>query len=241
MVIVILIIGALLVNVSTVSAVPPLPSSFYGTVKVNGANVPDGTLIKASINGQVYSDGQTQTYQGDSVYALDVPGDDSSTTAIEGGNNGDTILFTIGGHIASQTGTWTGASNINLNLSITIPVSTVTPTLHLAQTVSTITEQITNTQVVEIPSTPTTFSTAEMQPIPTATLTAEKQPIPSSDLFTTAPSMPTTPSQSFSASPSKAILEKNSSVSLPTLVVIGFLVIVSILFITRRLIFTRKS
>ena len=53
-------------------AIPPLPSSFYGTVKVNNANVPDGTVIQAVIGGQVYAEGFTQTYQGNSVYALDV-------------------------------------------------------------------------------------------------------------------------------------------------------------------------
>jgi hypothetical protein len=47
-----------------VLAFPSLPSSFYGTVKVNAANVPDGTVIEALIGGQVYAEGFTQTYQG---------------------------------------------------------------------------------------------------------------------------------------------------------------------------------
>lgn len=99
-------------------AFPPLPSSFYGTVKVNGANVPDGTLVQAKINGNVYAQTKTLTYQGDSVYSLDVMGDDTSTTTIEGGHDGDTVAFTIGGHPASQTGTWKGGTNVNLNLSV---------------------------------------------------------------------------------------------------------------------------
>ena len=36
-------------------AIPALPSSFYGIVKVNGKSVPDGTLVQALINGQVLS------------------------------------------------------------------------------------------------------------------------------------------------------------------------------------------
>jgi hypothetical protein len=61
------------------------PPVFFGTVKDKGANVPNGTLVKASINEQVYAEAKTLTYQGDSVYSLDVPGDHSSTTMVEGG------------------------------------------------------------------------------------------------------------------------------------------------------------
>ncbi len=71
-----------------VLAIPPLPSSFYGSVKVNNANVPDGTVIQALIGGQVYAEGYTQTYQGNSVYALDVRGDDSGTTTVDGATGG---------------------------------------------------------------------------------------------------------------------------------------------------------
>jgi hypothetical protein len=100
-----------------VLAFPPMPSSFYGTVKVDGVNVPDGTPIQALINGQIFATGQTQTYQGDSVYSLDIPGDDTSTAVVDGGQDGDKIVFTINGGVADQTGTWNSATNINLNLS----------------------------------------------------------------------------------------------------------------------------
>ena len=45
----------LFVNVATVLAVPPLPSSFYGTVKANGANVPGCIQVSARINGVQYA------------------------------------------------------------------------------------------------------------------------------------------------------------------------------------------
>ena len=108
---------AVLLAARPVLAFPPLPSSFYGKVKVDGANVPDGTVVRAFINGQAYADAQTQTYQGDSVYSLDVMGDDSSTTLIEGGLQGDTIVFKIGEEVADQSGTWKTGTNINLDLS----------------------------------------------------------------------------------------------------------------------------
>jgi hypothetical protein len=116
----ILLLGIGLISLTVASpalAFPPLPSSFYGKVKVNGANVPDGTIIHATINGKVYAETKTLTYQGDSVYTLDVLGDDTSTTAIEGGHEGDPVAFTIAGQPAIQTGTWKGGTNVNLDLS----------------------------------------------------------------------------------------------------------------------------
>ena len=55
----------------------------------------------------------------DVIYYLDVPGDDSETTpAIEGGVDGDTVIFHIAGYVASQTGTWSLGSNVHLDLML---------------------------------------------------------------------------------------------------------------------------
>jgi hypothetical protein len=121
-----------LFNTTPVMAIPPLPSSFYGTVKVNGANVADGTVIQALIGDQVYAEAYTQTYQGDSVYSLDVQGDNTDTAAVDGGREGDTVKFKIGGVLAKQTGTWHSGTNAKLNLttsssSISAPQPTPTP------------------------------------------------------------------------------------------------------------------
>jgi hypothetical protein len=110
-----------------VLASPPLPSSFHGTVKVNGANVPNGTLIKAFINGRAYAEKQTQTIQGDSMYLLNIQGDDPETTAVEGGSEGDTIVFSIGGVEAGQTGLWKSGTNIIFNLTANTPASLIAP------------------------------------------------------------------------------------------------------------------
>ncbi len=73
-------------NVSTVLAVPPLPSSFYGTIKLDGANVPIGTLVSARINGVQYASIAAFVDGFDTVYFFDVPGDDPATVGIiEGG------------------------------------------------------------------------------------------------------------------------------------------------------------
>ena len=115
---IIITVLTLLAYPSAVQAFPPLPSSIYGTVKANNANVADGSLVEAAINNQVVAQGYTQTYQGDSVYSLDVPGDDTSTAVIEGGKEGDTISFKIGGVSAVEKGVWHSATNVMLNLTI---------------------------------------------------------------------------------------------------------------------------
>lgn len=115
-----LIISLLLLSTPAAAfAFPPLPSSFYGTVKLNAANLPDGTLIEALIDSKVIAFSQTETYQGSSIYSLDVAGDDNSTPAVvEGGVEGDRIQFRIGGILAGQTAVWHSATNIELNLNV---------------------------------------------------------------------------------------------------------------------------
>jgi hypothetical protein len=112
------VLFALLIHTTTALAIPSLPSSFYGTVKFNGANVPDGTLVEASIKGQNVAQGYTQTYQGESVYSLDVRGDDTDTAVQDGGIEGDIINFNVGGLPAVQTGTWHAGTNVSLNLTV---------------------------------------------------------------------------------------------------------------------------
>lgn len=119
--ILILTISLVLFTVQPVLAFPPLPSSFYGTVKVNGANVDNGTVIAAKINGVQYAYTTTISYGGDSVYSLDVSGDDASTSGtIEGGVQNDTVVFFIGSTQAAPTGSWHGGTNVSLNLSASI-------------------------------------------------------------------------------------------------------------------------
>jgi hypothetical protein len=101
-----------------VLAIPTLPSSFWGTVKINGANVPDGTSIKALVGEQVYGEGVIETHQGESYYSLGVRGDDAGTPTLDGAVEGDTIRFKVGSQSADQTAVWHTGTNINLNLSV---------------------------------------------------------------------------------------------------------------------------
>jgi uncharacterized repeat protein (TIGR02543 family) len=118
-----LAITLLLVNVSAALAAPPvLPSSFLGTVKLDGVNVPLDTVISARINGIQYATTPVSTYLGDTVYSnLKVPGDDPATPVIEGGVAGDTVVFYVGSYIADQTAPWVGGSNVWLDLTAATP------------------------------------------------------------------------------------------------------------------------
>ena len=124
----------LLTSVSTVMAFPPLPSGFYGTVKINGANIPIGTIVSARINGIEYASRAAFVNGVDTVYFFDVPGDDSSTPAVkEGGVQGEVVAFQIGSALASQTATWISGTNVNLNLSVITPVCYVLTLSHTGQ------------------------------------------------------------------------------------------------------------
>jgi hypothetical protein len=114
----ILAVGVILLSVQPVRAVPPIPSGFYGKVKLNDANVLAGTVISANINGTTYASSPVEIYQGESWYSLDVPGDDSeSPGTLEGGKDGDPIVFFIGGIQATQTATWHSGTFVALDLT----------------------------------------------------------------------------------------------------------------------------
>ena len=120
-VVMLVVIGVLLAWVSPALAMPPLPSSSWGLVRVANDNVPLGTIISAWINGVKYAEAPVILNNGDTYYSLDVPGDDSSTPGIEGGVQGDVIHFQI--QIPGEepiyvqaTRTWQGGTNVQFPL-----------------------------------------------------------------------------------------------------------------------------
>ena len=121
------ICSAIFAKPSSVLAVPTLPSSFYGTVKLNHANVTDGTVVQAFIGAQMIAQGYTQAYQDDSVYSLDIPADNPDTLLIDGGREGDTINFKVAGILANETGAWHSATAVQLNLTVSSASTTMTP------------------------------------------------------------------------------------------------------------------
>jgi hypothetical protein len=217
-----------------VFAFPPLPSSFYGTVKVRGANTPDGTRIQASIGGKVIAESVTSSYQGNSVYTIDVPGDDSSTTMVEGGQDGDKIFFIIAGLQADQTGTWKSGTNTNLVLTVPMVTPYNTPTVTIIPA-STNAGQPTTAATTQQPADDTTTVTEQVPP--TADLAAQESPTASTSLLSTREmtTVLTQPAQTDSVPvhPERVPLDSN-------LLIMGVFIGVLLLIVIIWLVFVRK-
>ncbi|MBU0846438.1 hypothetical protein KKH23_04560 [Patescibacteria group bacterium] len=102
-----------------VGAVPQMPHQFYGTVTIDGAAAPDGVLVEAKIDGETYL--STDTLGGQYGYAplFKVPTDDPDIVGVEGGVNGDTVEFYVGGVLATPTYIFETGGTTNLPLVAT--------------------------------------------------------------------------------------------------------------------------
>lgn len=112
-------------SVALAESPPAPPARFAGTVTVNGAKVPAGTVIEARIGNT--SCGTTSTFDqgGNANYVLDVPALDPGATP-NCGTEGAAVSFFVGGQLATQTGSWL---NYQLNLlNLTVVTATATPT-----------------------------------------------------------------------------------------------------------------
>lgn len=113
--------GALMLLTTALGSVlagpPAIPSSFYGTLSINGKNVDTNEEVSAWIDGVMVIAVPVLLHNETTVYTIDVPGDDPTTPEIEGGVHGDEVIFYIGSQLADQTGTWLSGANQELNLS----------------------------------------------------------------------------------------------------------------------------
>lgn len=99
------------------------PCRFYGTVQLDGYDVPDGTVITAIIEGVTYSTTTPEAAYGSSTYVLKI---EPSAGAFY--NYGTQIYFKIDDHVAKETATWESGNNTELNLTAsTAPPPTPTP------------------------------------------------------------------------------------------------------------------
>lgn len=112
-------------------AQPSVPSTFYGSASIDGASVPDGTPVRAYIDGKdctqtglglrgTVRDGVTSAYVISVMHESMEPGC---------GRAGKTITFTVGGQPAGQEGRWkAGPEKLNLNAGSGRPAELPTPT-----------------------------------------------------------------------------------------------------------------
>jgi hypothetical protein len=104
------------VYVST--ALPPIPSDFYGYLHFNDVPPSLGDMVEAYVpgvalpiaTGAIITDPDTVSL----AYQIDVPGDLSDTPGKEGGVEGDTVTFMIAGRVVA-TGVWHGGTNVRLD------------------------------------------------------------------------------------------------------------------------------
>ena len=112
-----ILIGCALLCAIPAVAIPQLPSEFYGTITIDGAPAPVGTVITAEINGQVKGNITITTagkYGGPGSFddRLVVTGEDSDVSQL--------ITFSANGRTASQTRTYSPGSAVEqLDLTIT--------------------------------------------------------------------------------------------------------------------------
>jgi hypothetical protein len=171
---------ALIVLAHPVLALPPaIPFSPYGTAKVNGANVAEGTLVSAWCDGVSYRQTVTLFTGGESWYVnLDIPGDDPETPDVkEGCSTDETISFRIGDLLASQTAKWRSGVSARLDLTATgslPPTATSTPTRTPTATRS---PTPTPTRTATRSSTPARTRSPAPTPTPTPTQTNTRVPL----------------------------------------------------------------
>ena len=114
----------LIVCITTVSATPPIPESYWGYATLNGAPAPYGTSITVDVYGTGEVVGSTTVQDPNGGYSLDVRFDDSDTPEDEGANDGDQVTWKINAIECSTPAPGTdtatpGGRNDNFNIAAT--------------------------------------------------------------------------------------------------------------------------
>ncbi len=115
-IIAILLVFAFVGGVAAEDSIPLLPDEFRGSVTINGNPAPVGTVLTALINEEVRG---TVTTTETGIYGgLEL--DDRRLMVIGyDGEVGATITFTVNGHTATETSTFTPGETQRLDLSVT--------------------------------------------------------------------------------------------------------------------------
>ncbi|MBC7259274.1 MAG: hypothetical protein H5T65_08490 [Chloroflexi bacterium] len=101
---------------ANVVALPPLPSSFWGVITMNGARIPQSAELTAHVEGVMCGRATIFLYMGTTYYSLSVRGDDPDTPEREGGREGDSIEFRLNGVPLATTAHWHGSTNVRLDM-----------------------------------------------------------------------------------------------------------------------------
>jgi hypothetical protein len=114
--------GAFSADLADAQSPPTPPARFAGSVTVDGAPVPPGTVITAQIGAASCGTTSTFTEAGSARYVLDSPALEPSANP-NCGTDGATVVFFIGALRANETGTWRNFDINIVNLTATTPRS----------------------------------------------------------------------------------------------------------------------
>ncbi|MBE0525247.1 MAG: hypothetical protein IBX40_13095, partial [Methanosarcinales archaeon] len=81
--------------ITTASAIPPIPESYWGYASINGLPASYGTTITVEVYGTGEEVGNTTVLFPNGGYSLDIIFDDSDTSDDEGANEGDKLIWKI--------------------------------------------------------------------------------------------------------------------------------------------------
>src|SRR4051812_40638609 len=136
----------LLVAFGATASPPPLPSSFYGSIASSGFSIPAGTRVSAWIGGVKLAEAPVFSADGGTAFVIDVPGDIPDTAVVEGGHEGEAIVFKVSGAPAPETASWhtgsyqrrdlTGSAGADLSVSVDAGATTVIPGAPLSYTLT---------------------------------------------------------------------------------------------------------
>jgi hypothetical protein len=118
-------------SISVASAQPQIPATFYGSVTIDGKPAPDGSEVRALINGLDCSQPAPGTRPvirdgGNSAYVLSVVHESQRPGCA---TDGATVTFTIDGSLAVQSATWhPGPIPLDLSVGAAPPIPLPSPT-----------------------------------------------------------------------------------------------------------------
>lgn len=101
----------------SVAALPPLPSSFWGVITMNGARLPQSAQLTAYVEGVPCGRGNIFLYMGTTYYTISVTGDEPDTPKREGGREDEVIEFRLDGAPLATTARWHEGTNVRLDLN----------------------------------------------------------------------------------------------------------------------------
>lgn len=108
-----LLVASLIVLPGNASAdAPPLPCRFYGALPESDA----GTIVSAHLDGVEHAVAASFLDAAQTVYVIDMPGDDPSTVEVEGASEGASIAFRLDGVETVQTLLWSSGQAVNGSL-----------------------------------------------------------------------------------------------------------------------------